>query len=611
VLLFCGACGGRSAPPPPLVAQASGTVEIAGLTAPVRIVRDGFGVPHVYAQNTDDLFAAQGFVQAQDRLFQMDLWRRSAQGRLSEVLGPNFVERDAMTRRVLYRGEPAAEWPSYGVEVRAIASAFVRGINAWVALARERPPEEFVLAGWKPEPWAPEDLLNRTSAFTTGGDAIDEVFRARLVAAVGAARLDALLPGNGASVVPRELDVTTISPVVGDAIRRVGTRPFFVGLAAAVSGDTVRLKPDTTEERENPSPRYLVHLNAPGWNVIGATSPWLPGVAVGHNEHVAWDATPYDADTQDVFVERLNPSNPHQVLDNGRWIDTTIVKQPITILRNPKPFVFDSEFTRHGVIVALDRARNLAFAVRWSGSEPGAAGELAALALNRATSVDDVTAALSRWTMPPRRFTYTATGGASGSQVAALVPIRRGWNGALPAPAWSGGNEWEGWQTSPAGRPAPKLSSGAMLARWARAHPDGADALLAQLAAAGSSRDALQRQRTIIGDALAEAVREDTAAAPIVFAHPLGITDAARQRFNVGPLAPPTARAPAFALTSDWRDWDRSTAINAPGQSGAPASNHFSDLARRWASAQPIPLPFSSAAVESAAAETLTLVPGR
>ena len=136
-VLAAAAC--RAAPPaapPPLVAQVSGTIEIDGLGAPVRVVRDRWGVPHLYAQSAPDLFVAQGFVKAQDRLFQMDLWRRSAQGRLAEVLGPNFIERDAMTRRVQYRGDLDAEWASYGPDARAIATAFVRGVNAWVALAR-------------------------------------------------------------------------------------------------------------------------------------------------------------------------------------------------------------------------------------------------------------------------------------------------------------------------------------------------------------------------------------------------------------------------------------------------------------------------------------------
>jgi len=147
-------------------------------------VRDRWGVPHIVAQTQDDVFVAQGFVQAQDRLFQLDLWRRSVQGRLSQVLGPNFIERDAMTRRIQYRGDAGVEWASYGPDARAIAAAFVRGINAWVTLARERPPEEFVLAGWKPEFWSPEDLLNRTDAFLSSGDAIADVRRLKLSAII-------------------------------------------------------------------------------------------------------------------------------------------------------------------------------------------------------------------------------------------------------------------------------------------------------------------------------------------------------------------------------------------------------------------------------------------
>src|SRR5579872_4224338 len=173
------ACGGRPAPPP-LTPQLSGTVAIAGLSAPVRVVRDGWGVPHIYAQRPDDLFVAQGFVQAEDRLFQMDLWKRAAQGRLAQVLGANFVERDAMTRRVQYRGDLATEWASYGPDTKAIAEAFTRGINAWVALARARPPEEVVIAGWKPEFWQAADLLSRTDAFVESTGALESIARQHL-----------------------------------------------------------------------------------------------------------------------------------------------------------------------------------------------------------------------------------------------------------------------------------------------------------------------------------------------------------------------------------------------------------------------------------------------
>jgi len=626
--VLCGAgCNRREQTQPALVAQVSGTMTVPGLVAPVRIVRDRAGIPHIYAESQDDLFFAQGFVQAQDRLFQIDLWRRSVQGRLSEVLGPNFVERDAMTRRIQYRGDLDAEWASYGEDTKSIAAAFVRGVNAWVALARERPPEEFVLAGWKPEPWAPEDLFNRTDAFVACTGALEEIFRARLAAAVGARRAAALL--GGTLTVPEGLDPGTINPIVAEVIRRAGTPPFFLGLAATVTAnspadDAVRLKADTTQGADttqeavttldHPSRRYLVHLVARGWNVAGAAAPWLPGVLSGHNERIAWNVEPFEADVQDLFVERLNPANPHQVDDNGRWADIRIVTEPIRIRGNAKPFMFEAEFTPRGMVLASDRARNLAFVLRWSGSEPGAADGLAALAIDRAQSWPEFQAALARWKMPARRFSYADTHGRRGFQAAALIPARRGWDGALPAPAWNGAHEWRGWRaldTLPHAidqrddnlRPA--TNAAAEIAALARAHPDRVDALLRTIATA----DSLAVQRAVIVDALAESMREADARRPILFAHPLAVGPAGRRRFNVGPFGPKDGAGPAFSMFSDPADWDRSSAMNAPGQSGSPASPRFADLAQRWAAGERVTLPFTEAAVQASAESTLTLMP--
>ena len=507
----------RPAPPLP---QVEGSLTVTGLSAPVRIVRDTWGVPHIYAENQADLFFAQGFVQAQDRLFQMDLWRRSVQGRLSEVLGANFIERDAMTRRMQYRGDMRAEWDSYGADTEEIATAFVRGINAWVDVANRQLPEEFTVAGWRPEPWRPEDLLNRTDAFVTSANAAEEVFHARLVAAVGPARAEALLQGAGPLqfAVPDGLDLRAITYVVGDALRAVGAPPVFSGLAApvaraqpasglvpkpegiaaqttsldemwpgsdqgsgrrsmatasvsghpngvgsnawAVSGSRSAtgaplLAADPHTPLNHPSSRYLVHLVAPGWNVIGATTPWLPGVALGHNERVAWATTARAADVQDVYAERVNPANPHQVEQTGRWVDTTFVADPIAVKRRDQAFPFDRETTRHGVIVASDRSRNLAFTIRWAGFEPGTAAGLGALAIDRAASAEEFLAALRRWKLPTSTFVYATRDGAIGTKAAGLVPIRRAWNGALPAPGWTGRHEWQGLSSleeSPGGR---------------------------------------------------------------------------------------------------------------------------------------------------------------
>lgn len=611
MIVWSSACG-RAAAPPPLVADVSGTRVLAGLSSPVRVVRDRDGIPHIYAANRDDLFFAQGFVQAQDRLFQIDLWRRAALGRLSEILGSNFAERDATTRRIQYAGNAAAEWANYPAETHAIASAFVRGVNAWVALARARPPEEFVLAGYAPEFWSDDDLLNRTDAFAASADAIEEIFRARVVATLGGRRAAALFPAEPLEV-PHDLDPDVVSPVVADAIRSAGAPPFFLGLAAApsspaASANEPRVRADDmpldVRTRPAPSPRYLVHLHAPGWNVAGAALPWMPGITIGHNERVAWNAEDVIVDAQDVFVERMNPTNPHQVEDRGRFVDTDLVKQPLSMRGRDKPLTIDLDRTHHGAIIALDRERRLAFAVRWTGAEAGAAGDLVSLELDRASSSADFRAALARWKAPARRFTYADVAGDSGSEIAALVPVRRGWSGSMPAPAWTGANEWTGWR-----RPAAAAAESA-IASLARRHPARADTLLRALRDQSTGVDWPKAARALVVNAVADALRDDgPSSSPVLFRHPLAISDATRRRFDIGPLRPSAASDRFVSVASNATDWDLSTAMNAPGQSGSASSGHYADLAHLWAEGKSIPLPFTDEAVAAAAQSTLVLTP--
>ena len=714
----------------------------------------------------------------------MDLWRRSAQGRLSEVLGANFIERDAMTRRMQYHGDMRAEWDSYGPDTEAIATAFVRGINAWIDIASERLPEEFALAGWRPERWRPEDLLNRTDAFAASANAGDEVFHARLVASLGASRAETLLQA-GVARPPRRpdgLDMNAVTYVVGDALRGVGAPPVFSGLAAPVptvrvapdmtprrsgssdiAGDTVRLKADIASglvgsnawavsaarsvtgapmlaadphrPLDHPSSRYLVHLNAPGWNVIGAAAPWLPGIVIGHNEHVAWAMTSRADDVQDLYAEKVNPANPHQVERAGRWVDTTVIADPIAVKRREKPFPFDREFTPHGVIIASDRARHLAFAVRWTGFEPGTAADLGSLAIDRAASVEEFLGALARWKLPTATFVYATRDGRIGSQAAGLVPFAS--RGAVrcrclagralasgkacprPAPSQRPSVRAATWSrpmtVSPAraastrccrrsGRSALAISNNCSTIRG-RGMPSGsfrswrgceAIARMSTTLALGCWRGIAglpliprRRRSTYCGSALcsagsrrpgsthrwwtissfarrlcsfpsltkpssvwfdgnpprmrdalilaaladsvdrARALRADRvppwgALHSALFRHALAVGPAARSRFNVGPFEragyAETVMATGGAdfeqrsgaslrVILDVGDWDRSVATNAPGQSGAPASPHFADLARLWAAGEYVPLPFSERAVQEHTEATLTLQP--
>src|SRR5262249_37363927 len=160
----------------------------------------------------------------------------------------------------------------------------------------------------------------------------------------------------------------------------------------------------------------------------------------------AWGLAAFPADTQDVFIERVNPDNPHQVASRGRFVDTVIIKDPIVIRGRAKPFDFEREYTPHGAVIASDRQRHLAFTIRWSGMETGAAGELAALAVDRGGSAADLLTALQQWKMPVVVVVSADADGTMGRQAAGLVPVRTSWDGAVPVPAWTGAFDWHGWR---------------------------------------------------------------------------------------------------------------------------------------------------------------------
>jgi len=477
--LIAGGCSHDAAAPPTAakesrLAPTTGTLNVAGLTDEVRIIRDRWGIPHIYAKNADDLFFAQGFVQAQDRMFQIDLWRRSTQGRLAEVLGADYVARDRMTRLMRYRGDAKAEWESYAPDTRQIATRFVAGINAWIALAGDKVPEEFDVAGYRPEPWEPEDLLSRAEGFSMTSNARDEVFRARLTAKVGPALTALLLPldppaplsvpaGVDLSAVSNQLSAdlanigaparfgapkTPLSAALGDwqrSLAREGSNDWVIAGSKSATGKPL-LANDPHRNLDHPSLRYLVHLNAPGWNVIGSVVPWFPGVAIGHNDRIAWGLTIFAADVQDLYVEKLNPANLRQVESHGHFVDMEAVKDSIRVKGQQTPVDVEHFYTAHGPVVAIDKDAHVAYALRWTGAEPGTAGYLGALSLDRATNWQEFRRALERWKVPGENFVYADVDGNIGYQAASLVPIRTNWQGLYPI-SGSGEYEWKGWRS--------------------------------------------------------------------------------------------------------------------------------------------------------------------
>lgn len=440
-----------------VLAQLDGQIRVPGLKAPVEILRDRWGIPHIYAQNQDDLFFAQGLVAAQDRLFQIDMWRRTATGETAEVLGEQALPADRFARLLRFRGDMEAEWTSYSPDTKRIAESFVAGINAYIDHLGDKLPIEFQLLGVKPEHWTSEDILGRMSGIIMTGNFRYEVERAQLVAAVGAEKARKLLPTdpvrefapapgldlsviNDRTLADYELATKTLE------IRRDegGSNNWVVDGTLSASGKPL-LANDPHRPVKLPSLRYLVHLNAPGWNVIGSGEPGLPGVAIGHNEHVAWGFTFVHTDQSDLYVEELQADDPLKYRVGSEWRDVTRLTEMVRVKGKDRLAEVELKFTRHGPIIAEDRAKHRAVVLRWVGHEPGTAAYLGSLALDRATSAADFRRAAGAWKSPPENLVYADVKGDIGWVGAALTPIRSKWDGLLPVPGASGEYEWQGF----------------------------------------------------------------------------------------------------------------------------------------------------------------------
>ncbi|HEX6864112.1 MAG TPA: penicillin acylase family protein, partial [Thermoanaerobaculia bacterium] len=329
------------------LAQTSGRLAVAGLSRPVTVLRDTWGIPHIYAETQDDLFFAQGFVAAQDRLFQMEIWRRTAEGRLAEILGPAAVERDRMARLLRYRGDMDAEYASYAPDARQIIESFVRGVNAYIETVRDRLPVEFELAGFRPEPWTPEVCLSRVSALGVTGYAQMEVMRGILIRELGAEAAAELVPPDPKvpMEVPPGIDLKELGPEILAGFQAAGERVSFAARNGSnnwvVDGTLSAtglplLANDPHRALAAPSLRWMVHLVGPGWNVIGAGEPALPGVAAGHNDRVAFGFTIVGIDQQDLYAEETHPEDPHRYRYQGRW-ETMRIEREVIRVKGEKP----------------------------------------------------------------------------------------------------------------------------------------------------------------------------------------------------------------------------------------------------------------------------------
>jgi acyl-homoserine lactone acylase PvdQ len=370
------------------LAQIDGTIQVPGLDSAVEVRRDRWGVPHIYARTEHDLFFAQGYVAAQDRLWQMEMWRRTAEGRLAEVLGARAVERDRLARLFRYRGSSDAEWAAYGPGAKAIVTAFVGGVNAYIAQVKDRPPIEFTMMGFAPEPWTTDVPLARVTTLSGVSNATNEILRARLISLLGKKATEDILPTEPTRAldpVPgldlSGLDQSSLggssSAYADIAFQRVeGSNNWVVSGKKTRSGKPI-LANDPHRAITHPSVRYITHLVGPGWNVIGAGEPASPGVSIGHNERIAFGLTIVGMDQQDVYVERIGAcpgggrreagsgtarsAQPEATASrcyyhNGGWQPIKTITDTIRVKGEP-PRIVRLEFTHHGPVVSSDSAR--------------------------------------------------------------------------------------------------------------------------------------------------------------------------------------------------------------------------------------------------------------
>jgi penicillin amidase len=471
------------------LAQIEGELALPGLKEPVEVLRDEWGIPHIYARNTSDLFFAQGYVTAQDRLWQMEMWRRWHEGRLAEIFGPRAFEYDARTRLMMFRGPwDQSEWTSYHPEGEQIFTAYANGVNAFIAQNSNNLPVEFTLTGIRPDPWTARTVVLRWAQIglsSVRGHGINELQLAMNVARFGAheanrrAAPDPMEPLQ----VPAGLDVTLITDDVLDAARAGDGDPFDGDLPALeVVEPYTALMPEVPASRvsgpwdpadagsnnwvmsgsrtpsgipilandphrriEMPALRYFTHLVAPGWNVLGGSEPPFVGINAGHNERMAWGFTFAGTDMVDLYVEELHPDDPNMVRWQDGWEPLRVIREEIRV-KGEAPRHVELTFSRHGPVFYTDVPNRRAYAVRSVVQEQGTAAYLGSFRLAQAPSCTDFFDRAMHWKVPTHNLICGDADGNIALQVSGLTPDRDGWNGRLPVPG-SGKYEWKGFRS--------------------------------------------------------------------------------------------------------------------------------------------------------------------
>jgi penicillin amidase len=479
--------------------QLSGSIGVPGLQKAVIVERDRWGVPHVRANSVEDLAEAQGFVMAQDRLWQMDLLRRVARGQLSEILGPATLDIDKEFRTFGFGRAAERDISQMEPASRAVMEAYARGVNHFIEQHRNQLPLEFSLLKYKPQPWqASDSLVIAGYMYQTLTDTWEEELdRSKVTERVGWERARELFSPDAAmdhfvvgdpNVANDGSQRSRVDPddeddeddTEPDTVLKAGglgpadapTPEAFPDLSSAlahsirgfledargeirhglgsnnwvVSGDhTATGKPllanDTHLELSIPPIWYEIHLTAPGWNVKGFTLPGAPLVVIGHNDHIAWGFTNNGADVEDLYIEKFNPAAPDEYRVKNAWIKAQVFDEVIHVKGQVDEHLH-LVVTRHGPVVR--REGDKAYALRWTATEPGGLGNTYTW-LGKAQNWEEFRNIMKHVWGPGQNTVYADVQGNIGYIMAARVPIRKKGHGEVPVPGDVDDYEWTGY----------------------------------------------------------------------------------------------------------------------------------------------------------------------
>ncbi|MBI1943691.1 MAG: penicillin acylase family protein [Betaproteobacteria bacterium] len=439
-----------------------GEARLAGLAAPVEVLRDRYGIPHIFAASLEDASFALGYVHAQDRLWQMEVNRRLGAGRLAEVVGAGALETDRFLRTLGVRRAAEANLKSLDAETLRLLEAYAAGVNAFLASDPVLPPE-FWLTGARPEPWTPVDSVAWTKmmAWDLGGNWKNELLRMRLASALPLERIHQFVAPYPGEAPPQIVDLKELyGTLERDAVRLAEFAPDNEGLGSnnwVLSGArTASGKPLLANDPHlgltAPPVWYFAHLAAPGVNVIGATLPGVPAVVLGRNDRIAWGFTNTGPDVQDLYIEKLDAAGGYLAPEGPRAFET--IEETIRV-KDGAPEKLRVRVSRHGPVISdvLRPAQELAprgyvIAFAWTALANDDRTAQAAVKIARAHDWEGFLAAARDFHTPQQNMVYADTAGNIGFVAAGRIPVRKPANdlkGLAPAPGWLAKYDWDGY----------------------------------------------------------------------------------------------------------------------------------------------------------------------